>query len=109
MTTAAMYGKDMKSHHHTHFHPMKDVRVCGYLSLPIFGMHSIDTTVEASISQCVVRFFVYSMNKTWSNNHCSHEMMAVSPVLRPAISTGIRGAIRVYERLCYYGMCVRGW
>lgn len=101
MTTAVMYSEDMKSHHHTRFHPMKDVHVCvyGYLSLPIFGIHSIDA-VEASIFRCVERFFMYSMNNTWSNNHCSHEMMAVSPVHRPAVSRVFWGAIRVYVRLC---------
>lgn len=113
MATAAMYSGDMASHHHTHFHAMNDMRacVCGYLSLPIFGMYSIDT-VEASISLCVVRVFTCSMNNTWSNNHCSHEMMAVSLRTPPRYFMSIRSAccpcVRASEDVCMC-MCDGMW
>lgn len=73
------------------------VRACVWIFIvAYFGMYSIDT-VEASISQCVVRFLCIQMNNTWSNNHCSHEMMAVSPVHH---RSNVLRVLTVYVRLC---------
>lgn len=90
--------------------------VCWIFIVAYFGMYEHRYCQSISIFQCVVRFF-YSMNNTWSNNHCSHEMMTVSPIHHPVAQQYSGGAISVSVRqsmilryICKWDcMCIVWW